>query len=616
MIMSDLSLPNKAFLEEVFNMSGGYVLDFSNASFASFFAALDIDIYDSVKYPDFGESKANRMRAFWKSGTDFEVATALEELAEYIEAKKAGSLSWANELFSSINDAQITRIRDISQQLSKKIKLDNDTWIISEEIGSGGFGKVYRGTSGHGIIGAIKFIPKDKGAGRDLLAADLSGVENVIHIIDQGESETDWIVAMPLAEKTFRDFLDEHNGRIDIDDALKLGRDVATSLKGLNGKIVHRDIKPQNILLLDGNWRLSDFGISRYAEATTASDTQKFAMSPPYSAPERWESKRATTATDMYALGVVLYESIAGAHPFLGPDVEDYREQHMHHDAPSLADVPPAVASLIKECLYKTPGSRPSPDTFLNRLERNSTIVASGGLGALQQANQQQVESEMAAQLEATMNREELQSREQLADTARRELTNIAGNLKDAITAAAPTARVVSAGRYDVEWRLELGSATLDFNRIVEHAKEDWGDWESPSIDVIAYASLDVSMIVNSLGYEGRGHSLWYCDAQKRGEYGWYEVAFMISPLIPKSMLGSNGGVREPCQLNPSEGSAKALWRGMAEWQLARPFILLKDGAIDEFIDRWAGYLAVASSGSLNRPSTMPEMKTEGSWAY
>jgi len=90
----------------------------------------------------------------------------------------------------------------------------------------------------------------------------------------------------------------------------------------------------------------------------------------------------------------------------------------------------------------------------------------------------------------------------------------------------------------------------------------------------------------------------------------------MISPLIPKSMLGSNGGVREPFQLNPSEGSAKALWRGMAEWQLARPFTLLKDGAIDEFIDRWAGYLAVASSGSLNRPSTMPEMKTEGSWAY
>jgi hypothetical protein len=82
--MSGLSLANKTFLEATFGMGGGYVLDFSNNSFANFFGDLNIDIYDEQKYPGFGDSKANRMRALWKSAADAEVSSSLVALADYI----------------------------------------------------------------------------------------------------------------------------------------------------------------------------------------------------------------------------------------------------------------------------------------------------------------------------------------------------------------------------------------------------------------------------------------------------------------------------------------------------------------------------------------------------
>jgi serine/threonine protein kinase len=69
---------------------------------------------------------------------------------------------------------------------------------------------------------------------------------------------------------------------------------------------------------LDGRWCLADFGISRYAEATTAPDTRKLAWTPAYAAPEQWRAEPASAATDVYALGVIAYELLAGIRPFRG----------------------------------------------------------------------------------------------------------------------------------------------------------------------------------------------------------------------------------------------------------------------------------------------------------
>ncbi len=111
--MSHLSVANKTYLEAVLGMSSGYVHDFSNTSFANFFRDLNIDIYDAERYPGFGDSKANRMRALWKSGSDTEVAASLHALAEYLDARKA-----AGVMGSDIADEQIARIHTIAQSMN------------------------------------------------------------------------------------------------------------------------------------------------------------------------------------------------------------------------------------------------------------------------------------------------------------------------------------------------------------------------------------------------------------------------------------------------------------------------------------------------------------------
>ncbi len=110
--MSNLSVASKTYLEALLGMSSGYVLDFSNASFANFFRELNIDIYDAERYPGFGDSKANRIRALWKNGSDVDVAASLHALGEYLDAKKSVA-----EL-ANITDEQVTRVHNIARSLN------------------------------------------------------------------------------------------------------------------------------------------------------------------------------------------------------------------------------------------------------------------------------------------------------------------------------------------------------------------------------------------------------------------------------------------------------------------------------------------------------------------
>jgi serine/threonine-protein kinase len=139
-------------------------------------------------------------------------------------------------------------------------------------------------------------VPKAPGAQRELLFVDLGGARNVVPIIDSGETDDNWVLIMPRAEKSLRQLLSEAAGPLTVSDAVAILSDVATALADLDGRVVHRDLKPENVLLLDRKWCLADFGISRYADATTAPDTRKYALSPPYAAPERWRDERRAAA--------------------------------------------------------------------------------------------------------------------------------------------------------------------------------------------------------------------------------------------------------------------------------------------------------------------------------
>lgn len=177
-------------------------------------------------------------------------------------------------------------------------------WRIGRRIGSGGFGRVFEAEGQDGEKAALKLIPKEPGADRELLFEDLAGVRNVVPIIDSGEWKEHWVLVMPRASQSLRSHLAER-GVLTAEEAIAVLTDMTTALAALHGRVVHRDIKPENVLLIEGHWCLADFGIARYAEASTALDTRKYAWTGAYNAPERWrgsEPLRVPTSTPWESL--------------------------------------------------------------------------------------------------------------------------------------------------------------------------------------------------------------------------------------------------------------------------------------------------------------------------
>jgi hypothetical protein len=477
------------------------------------------------------------------------------------------------------------------------------TWHVGMRLGGGGFGQVYEATSGDAQA-AVKFVPKAPGADRELLFVDLPNAKNIVPIIDSGEHGDYWALVMPRADLSLRQHLQYAGEPLDPWEAVAIITDVVTALVSLDGRVVHRDLKPENILRLNGDWCLADFGISRYAEATTAPDTHKFAMSPPYAAPERWRNERATPATDVYAVGVMAYEALAGRRPFDGT-IEELRESHLHAHPAALEDVPAALAALVDECLYKAPAARPTVANLGTRLAR-AAPARTPGLAQLQAANQAEARQNAEVARQESEARTDAERRADLFAAAQRSFERISDELRTAISAAAPAAEVATNRNGD--WTLRLGAAQLTVHPVRAHTNGDWGGWDPPAFDVIAFAAITLSIPADRSQYEGRGAALWFGDVQTAGEFKWFETAFMVSPLVPRR------GRQNPFALSPGEESAKAVWNGMAEFQVAWPFTPLVIGELDEFVDRWAGWLADAAGSRLTHPGTMPERDPGGSW--
>lgn len=478
-------------------------------------------------------------------------------------------------------------------------------WSVGQQIGSGGFGQVFLAKA-DGIDAVAKFIPKEPGADRELLFVDLPDVRNVVPVIDHGEHQNFWVLVMPRAPRSLRDYLMESAGRLGLAETLAVMDDICTALMDLDGRVVHRDLKPENILHLDGVWCLADFGISRYAAAATADDTRKYALSPPYAAPERWRGDRATAAADVYAAGVMTFEMLSGSRPFIGPSFEDFHDQHLHKAAPQLHGAPPAIASLVAECLYKAPEARPSAANIAARLGQVSDTAVSPGLGRLQATNVVEVKRRSEAALAESHVRSDADRRAALLEAAEHALGVISSALRDAILTAAPATQVVSHS--ESSWELRLKDAHLRLMTAGQRLRSAWGNPSPVPFDVISSTRLELEIPPDQYGYKGRGHSLWYGDVQKESEYQWFETAFMITPLLDRPSPIS------PFAKDPGPEAGGACGPGLGEYQVAWPFSSLAAHDLERFIDRWAGRFADAADGQLSHPTTMPELPPAGSW--
>lgn len=248
-------------------------------------------------------------------------------------------------------------------------------YVIERELGRGGNATVYLARDQrHPRHVAIKIIHHDLsrtlGTERFLreiqIAADLQH-PHILGLHDSGEVDGSPYYVMPYVDgESLRARL-ERARQLPIDEALRIAREVASALDYAHRRgVVHRDVKPENILIEDGHAVLADFGIAR-AIGTTATGprtaTGTSVGTPAYMSPEQAAGDRDIDGrSDIYALGCVLYEMLAGEPPFTGPTAESVIRQHLVAPAPRIANirtaVPGRVDAAIARALAKTPADR------------------------------------------------------------------------------------------------------------------------------------------------------------------------------------------------------------------------------------------------------------------
>ena len=202
---------------------------------------------------------------------------------------------------------------------------------------------------------------------------------NVVQVYDAGQApldgrETSYIVMEYVSGGDLKELIDRR-GRLSGPELSGLGREVCAGLAHAheNG-VIHRDIKPHNILLDEkGHAKVTDFGIARALDTSQATRTGSFLGTALYSSPEQLKGEKVTPKSDVYSLGVTLYQAAAGAAPFSGGTPIEIASQHVS-ETPTPprqlgADVDENVQALILDCLAKDPDDRPTADEARSRLE-------------------------------------------------------------------------------------------------------------------------------------------------------------------------------------------------------------------------------------------------------
>ncbi len=253
-----------------------------------------------------------------------------------------------------------------------------DRYALEREIGRGGMATVWlaQDVKHHRKV-AVKVLDPELaqtlGAGRFLREVETAANLQHPHILplhDSGEADGFLYYVMPYVEgESLRDRL-KREKQLPVDDALQISREVADALSYAHAHgVIHRDVKPENILLAAGHAVVADFGIARavdQAGSGALTGTGMAVGTPAYMSPEQAAgSKEIDGRSDLYSLGCVLYEMLAGHPPFTGPTAERLLLQHLTVEPPNITAIRPAVpahvAATLERALAKTPADRFNP---------------------------------------------------------------------------------------------------------------------------------------------------------------------------------------------------------------------------------------------------------------
>jgi serine/threonine-protein kinase len=251
----------------------------------------------------------------------------------------------------------------------------SDRYLIERELGRGGMATVFLAKDiRHDREVAIKVLHPDLSATigterfeREIRMAAKLQHPHVLALYDSGNAGELLFYVMPFVDgESLRDRLNREK-QLPVDDAVQIVLEVADALGYAHShNVIHRDIKPENILLANGHALVADFGIAR---ARTEAGQDKLTQTgmavgtPVYMSPEQSTGEGVGPTADIYSLGCVLYELLAGEPPFTGPSAMAIMAKHAMETVPSVRIVRPSVAEEVEEAILaameKSPADRP-----------------------------------------------------------------------------------------------------------------------------------------------------------------------------------------------------------------------------------------------------------------
>src|ERR671911_388546 len=236
--------------------------------------------------------------------------------------------------------------------------LISERYRLEEKIGSGGMSSVYRAfdpTLERWV--AIKLMHRDISADPDQLerfrrearAVAQLNHPHVVTVIDAGEDEgAPYIVFEYVEGETLKDRI-RRLGRLPVSEAVAYAIEIARALSAAHGRgIVHRDVKPQNVLVdEEGSAKVTDFGIARSIDDTGLTADGRVLGTTDYVSPEQALGHDVNGQSDIYSLGIVLYEMLTGDVPFHGENQVSVAMKHVREDLPDVQKVRPEVSARL-----------------------------------------------------------------------------------------------------------------------------------------------------------------------------------------------------------------------------------------------------------------------------
>jgi serine/threonine protein kinase len=275
---------------------------------------------------------------------------------------------------------------------------DNESFKITDFLGNGAFGEVYRAVGDNsGIVVAVKLIPLGTLPSDESKTALLNEIRtarevehpNVVRVLHVNDG-----TSSPVGPYVFMEYVSGGNlaellrkqiaakAEIPLNTAIAMMIDVAQGARAINAKVIHRDIKPDNILVEGNQLKIGDFGISKFVDESTRTKTFKGGQHIAYMAPEGWLYQANTFKIDVYSVGLVYCQILTLKHPLLDKVKDpgnflEWEKAHLYEQCPDVRsvrkDAPIGIAQMLTRMVSKRPQDRPSWDDVLRLLSEPSS---------------------------------------------------------------------------------------------------------------------------------------------------------------------------------------------------------------------------------------------------